>query len=76
MIRTFFYSLGFFLILLGTQCFFVEKYVFKYQNSELVDQAAQTYRKVPCEFKPSQNAAWCLIFVGGALVMCNLTSKK
>ncbi|MDO4550648.1 MAG: hypothetical protein Q4C96_05300 [Planctomycetia bacterium] len=72
--RNFFYALGFFLILAGTECFFIDKFVFKYQNTELVDAKEQTYQKVPCEFHPSQNTAWCLIFAGGSLILYNITS--
>ena len=74
MIRNFIFAVGFFLILLGIQCFFVERFVFKYQNKELIDKEARTYQEVPCEFNPSPKAAWCLIFFGGSLVLYNLTS--
>ncbi len=74
MIKSFLYALGFFLILLGAQCFFIEKFVFKFQNSELVDQAAQVYEKVPCEFNSSPTAGWCLIFIGAAMILYNFTA--
>lgn len=76
MMRSLFYVFGVFLIILGTQCFFIDKFVFKFQNSEVVDKAAGTYQKIPCEFKANQNAAWCLIFVGGSLILCNLTASE
>lgn len=73
MIKSFLYALGFFLILLGVQCFFIDKFVFKFQNSELVDTAAQVYEKVPTEFRSSPTAAWCLIILGAAIVVYNFS---
>ena len=74
MIKSFLYALGFFLVLLGTQCFFIDKFVFKFQNSELVDQAAQVYEKTPAEFRSSPTAAWCLIILDAAIVIYNFSA--
>ena len=76
MLKSFLYALGFFLLLLGVQCFFIDKFVFKFQNSQLVDQAAQVYEKMPAEFRSSPTAGWCLIFLGSAMIVYNLTAGK
>lgn len=76
MIKSFLYALGFFLVLLGVQCFFIDKFVFKFQNSELVDATAQAYEKVPAEFRCSPTAAWCLIILGAAIIVYNFSAGR